>query len=110
MSDIDLEDAYAFAVGLAKQAGQMLLDAADRRILNSSNGSMDYDEKDNAVDIVTQTDNGALLSSMYCLGCRRSRVPLPWLPCYSTNHNDDWTQTLKPLFMLVSRPDVLLMR
>jgi hypothetical protein len=48
----------AFAVGLGKQAGQMLRDAAQLR-MDGGSGAIGQDEhvqKDNAVDLVTETD------------------------------------------------------
>lgn len=57
-ADISIEELdriYAFAVQLGKDAGQMLLEAAEARY----NGpAQTHIEKDSAVDIVTQTDEG----------------------------------------------------
>ena len=63
MTDIsasELSEIYKFAIQLGKDAGQILLDGLDRR---RSGISLVEDpvEKLNAVDIVTQTDNGASL-------------------------------------------------
>jgi hypothetical protein len=61
MSEIskeELDEIYAFAVGLGKQAGQMLRDAAQLR-MDGGSGAIGQDEhvqKDNAVDLVTETD------------------------------------------------------
>jgi hypothetical protein len=61
MSEIlqeELDKIYAFAVGLGKQAGQMLRDAAQLR-MDGGSGAIGQDEhvqKDNAVDLVTETD------------------------------------------------------
>lgn len=53
--DLDLDEIYAFAVQLGKDAGKMLMEAAQLRF----DGSSPQDalvEKDSSVDIVTQTD------------------------------------------------------
>lgn len=57
-SEYPLDEVYAFAVDLAKKAGQLLLDAANQRIQTSSTTATEHVEKENSVDIVTQTDNG----------------------------------------------------
>lgn len=62
----DLDEIYAFAVGLGKRAGKILLDGVQNRIdgvgtaTDTAAGStgMEFTEKDNAVDIVTQVDEG----------------------------------------------------
>ncbi|PLB43739.1 inositol monophosphatase [Aspergillus steynii IBT 23096] len=48
-----LDEIYAFAVDLGRKAGQLLLDSIERRI---GGGDQSIEEKDSAVDIVTQTD------------------------------------------------------
>jgi hypothetical protein len=58
ISQEELDEIYAFAVGLGKQAGQMLRDAAQLR-MDGGSGAIGQDEhvqKDNAVDLVTETD------------------------------------------------------
>lgn len=68
MDDQTLAEVYAFALQLGKDAGDMLMAAARRRIEggpNPGSSSVAYVEKENSVDIVTKTDNG---------GCR---VPHP---------------------------------
>jgi myo-inositol-1(or 4)-monophosphatase len=61
INDHELADIYAFAVQLGKDAGQMLMAAIQRRIEGDSSGNYPatalYLEKENSVDIVTQTDN-----------------------------------------------------
>lgn len=57
-SQEELDEIYTFAVDLGWKAGQLLLDSIDRRIDGA--GEQSYEEKDNAVDIVTQTDEGML--------------------------------------------------
>lgn len=55
-SDSELDELYAFAVQLGKDAGDLLMQAAQRRI---SGGSTDAPvHKESSVDIVTETDNG----------------------------------------------------
>lgn len=61
LSQAQLDDIYAFAVELGKQAGKILLDGANARI--SGTGVTDQQvEKENAVDIVTKTDEGTLFA------------------------------------------------
>jgi hypothetical protein len=66
MSEIhqdDLEEVYQFAIGLGKASGKILLEGIERRSVTAENGGQEAIEKLNAVDIVTQTDNGMLLGS-----------------------------------------------
>lgn len=59
-----LQEIYAFAIQLGKDAGQILLDGlARRRVQGAEAEAAAQVEKLNAVDIVTQTDNGALAPS-----------------------------------------------
>ncbi|CAK4030513.1 inositol monophosphatase [Lecanosticta acicola] len=57
---IDLDELHAFTVQLAKDAGQMLLDAAEARVGRPGSsvnaGAGHVVEKESAVDLVTQTD------------------------------------------------------
>lgn len=48
-----LDEIYAFAIDIARKAGQLLLERIDQR-----NTEQAYEEKDNAVDLVTQADEG----------------------------------------------------
>lgn len=68
MSEIpqdELSQIYQFAIQLGKGAGKLLLDALDaRRDSADTVTETEYEEKLNAVDIVTQTDNGM---SLYAL-------------------------------------------
>ncbi|KAG7415151.1 inositol monophosphatase [Fusarium sp. MPI-SDFR-AT-0072] len=59
MEQHELNDIYAFAVQLGKDAGDMLMAAAQRRIDGNgeSSSAVSYVEKENSVDIVTKTDN-----------------------------------------------------
>lgn len=56
ISDVYLDEIHSFAVQLAKDAGQMLLQAVDTRL--GKQGKAGHDEKESAVDLVTQTDEG----------------------------------------------------
>lgn len=56
LSREELDEIYAFAIDLGRKAGQLLLDSVDRRIDGISQDLVA--EKDSAVDIVTQTDEG----------------------------------------------------
>ncbi|KAK5142749.1 hypothetical protein LTR04_002127 [Oleoguttula sp. CCFEE 6159] len=56
LSQENLDGIYAFAVQLGKDAGRMLLDAARLRYSDDRKLEQDHVEKDNAVDLVTQTD------------------------------------------------------
>jgi myo-inositol-1(or 4)-monophosphatase len=60
LSQEDLDGIYAFAVDLGKQAGQMLTDAAQIRIDGGkgTTGQKEHVQKENAVDLVTETDEG----------------------------------------------------
>jgi myo-inositol-1(or 4)-monophosphatase len=57
-SQEELDEIYAFAVNLGKEAGRMLLDAAKLRFGTDRPEEQAHVEKDNAVDLVTQTDEG----------------------------------------------------
>lgn len=57
ISDKELDEIYAFAVQLGKDAGKMLMDAAKLRMA-SGGAAHESVEKENAVDIVTKTDTG----------------------------------------------------
>jgi myo-inositol-1(or 4)-monophosphatase len=57
ISDTELDEIYAFAVQLGKDAGKMLMDAAAAR-MSSGGAAHEAVEKENAVDIVTKTDTG----------------------------------------------------
>lgn len=56
MQQPDLDDIYAFAIDLGRKAGQLLLGNVEKRIAGAVD--QEFEEKDNAVDIVTQTDEG----------------------------------------------------
>lgn len=60
LTDKELDEIYAFAVQLGKDAGKMLMDAATSRFGAAGKSGQEFSEKDNAVDIVTQTDEGKL--------------------------------------------------
>jgi len=53
----ELDEIYAFAVQLGGQAGKMLMDAAQLRIEGgNATGQDEHVQKENAVDLVTETD------------------------------------------------------
>ncbi|KAI4682353.1 uncharacterized protein J4E88_005243 [Alternaria novae-zelandiae] len=53
----ELDEIYAFAVQLGRQAGKMLMDAAQVRIEGgNATGQDEHVQKENAVDLVTETD------------------------------------------------------
>jgi hypothetical protein len=58
----ELDEIYAFAVALGKEAGNILMNGVKLRM----NGGLPdrVVEKENAVDIVTKTDEGRLDSSL----------------------------------------------
>lgn len=58
ISSDQLDEIYTFAVQLGKDAGNMLMDAAKSRFGDSGQSEQAIEEKDSAVDIVTQTDEG----------------------------------------------------
>lgn len=55
----ELDEIYVFAVDLARKSGQLLLEGVESRINGAGQGT--ELEKENSVDIVTQTDEGWLL-------------------------------------------------
>jgi hypothetical protein len=64
LSQAELDGIYAFAVDLGKRAGQMLTDAAQIRI-DGSNATPEqkvHVQKENAVDLVTETDEGKCIT------------------------------------------------
>jgi myo-inositol-1(or 4)-monophosphatase len=67
LSQEELDGIYAFAVDLGKKAGQMLIDAAQIRIDggNADAEQKEHVQKENAVDLVTQTDEG--MSGYSCM-------------------------------------------
>ena len=54
----ELDEIYTFAVGLGKQAGKMLMDAAQLRMSggDGTTAEKEHVQKENAVDLVTETD------------------------------------------------------
>jgi myo-inositol-1(or 4)-monophosphatase len=69
LSQEELDGIYAFAVELGKRAGQMLTDAAQIRIDggNATSEQEEHIQKENAVDLVTETDEGKLQLSFILL-------------------------------------------
>lgn len=70
LSQKELDEIYAFAVDLGRKAGQLLLNGVEERINGGGNGPVA--EKDNAVDIVTQTDEGL----------HRTLLSMDWAKCF----------------------------
>lgn len=64
LTETELDEIYSFAIQLAKEAGQKLLDAVDARlgqtgtITGGGGGAVGHVEKESAVDLVTETDEG----------------------------------------------------
>ncbi|KAM0102857.1 hypothetical protein ACP6JE_002454 [Aspergillus fumigatus] len=69
-----LDEIYAFAVALGRRAGDLLLERIDKQIASDGETAYTYTEKDNAVDIVTQTDEATrfLGEETYAQGQSRS--------------------------------------
>lgn len=61
-SELDLDEIYKFAIQLGKDAGRLLLEAAQRRM--SGEAQLEEEEKLNSVDIVTKTDEGEFCSGL----------------------------------------------
>ncbi|KAF3385643.1 Protein qutG [Penicillium rolfsii] len=55
LSQNELDEIYDFAIDLGRKAGEMLMERVEQRI-SGSHGPQTFEEKENAVDIVTQTD------------------------------------------------------
>lgn len=65
LTETELDEIYSFAIQLAKEAGQKLLDAVDARLgrtgtstTTGGGGAVGHVEKESAVDLVTETDEG----------------------------------------------------
>jgi myo-inositol-1(or 4)-monophosphatase len=55
-----LKEIYDFALGLGRNAGKILLDGVEKRCGEESGRWQGQEDKESAVDIVTQTDLGVL--------------------------------------------------
>jgi myo-inositol-1(or 4)-monophosphatase len=55
----ELEEIYDFALSLGRNAGKILLDGVEKRCGEESGRWQGQEDKESAVDIVTQTDLGA---------------------------------------------------
>lgn len=76
----ELDGIYAFAVNLGKRAGQMLVDAAQVRIDggDATQEEKEHVQKENAVDLVTETDESMLPSNLpYCPDSPTSTTSAP---------------------------------
>lgn len=60
MADAELLEIYDFALGLGRRAGEILLEAVEKRCGDEEGRGHGQVDKMNAVDIVTQTDLGRL--------------------------------------------------
>lgn len=60
IGETELEEIYAFALQLGKDAGNLLLEAANLRMQGDGRKEQTSVEKASSVDIVTQTDEGEL--------------------------------------------------
>ena len=60
---LDLDEIYEFALRLGKEAGSILLTVAEKRSGGGEQQSHHL-EKENAVDLVTQTDEGMCNSQL----------------------------------------------
>lgn len=58
ISDDELEQIYQFAIQLGRNAGKLLLGALEDRRNAALSEDVEHEQKLNAVDIVTQTDQG----------------------------------------------------
>ncbi|KAK4201756.1 inositol monophosphatase [Triangularia verruculosa] len=56
LTEKELDDIYAFAIQLGKDAGKLLLEAAQLRFAGPQTTTLDVEEKESSVDIVTKTD------------------------------------------------------
>lgn len=63
IDDAELAEIHDFAVQLAKDAGQMLLDAVELRAGKTVREG--HVEKESAVDLVTQTDEGEFRGAFF---------------------------------------------
>lgn len=87
LTDHDLDEIYAFAVQLGKDAGKMLMDRARLRMSGpAQEEEQKFVEKENAVDIVTQTDTGTLNPASCIL---RPCALAPLRPC-AVDTTTDW--------------------
>jgi myo-inositol-1(or 4)-monophosphatase len=66
ISQEELDGIYAFAVELGREAGKMLMDAAKLRMGEGylSKEQKEHVEKENAVDLVTETDEGKAIPAI----------------------------------------------
>lgn len=85
LSRDELDDVYAFAIWLGKEAGKMLMEGANVRMRNgtASAEQKEHVQKENAVDLVTQTDEGTLVGVLSNRECQIS-VSLAWLCALTT--------------------------
>ena len=82
LDESELDEIYSFATQLAKRAGQMLLDAVDAR--SGQTGGASHVEKESAVDLVTQTDEGESFSRLTSQASGCNLFPASYLYCSLT--------------------------
>jgi myo-inositol-1(or 4)-monophosphatase len=74
LSEKELDEIYAFAVKLGKDAGQLLLAATQKRMGDEGvTDAKEHVQKENSVDLVTETDEGMwpkMLALVLVLGYR----------------------------------------
>lgn len=70
----ELEEIYAFAIQLGKDAGNLLLEAANLRMQGDGREEQTSVEKASSVDLVTQTDEGKLQFVVMLLCSRKSCI------------------------------------
>jgi len=58
ISEHELSEIYDLALEMGKVAGEMLMDGMKKRTTGSSISSLQIEEKDSSVDVVTQVDLG----------------------------------------------------
>jgi myo-inositol-1(or 4)-monophosphatase len=58
ITEEELGEIYAFAIQLGKDAGKRLMDGAHARMGDDGTAELHFELKENAADIVTQTDKG----------------------------------------------------
>lgn len=86
LSQDELDEIYTFAIDLGRKAGKMLMDRVDQRVAGGETNT--FEEKENAVDIVTQTDEGE----------RPHRTRLQAAPSLGNHIANRVSQTSKCLF------------
>lgn len=101
ITDKDLDEIYSFAVQLGKDAGKILMDRAQLRMTGPvQKEEQKFVEKENAVDIVTQTDTGMSNFSSWSL-------EYPCVLPHQTADSTLWHQTLRHSYMRRLQKNIL---